>query len=226
MAEENAVVNTEEATTPEATETQVTPEETPEVKPEAPPVEKEQVIPKSRFDEVNDERNALREQNRLLIEMQRNAQNQRPAQPEAEPDYLDPAVKTLADKNKQLAMALGGIYKETLETKDELDLIKTQTHPDIPVKDYRKYSSQIEQIRQNAENQGGKKPPRADVYFYLKGQEALRGGGYRQPEKPAETEPEKPSAIPQTKTAGKVSGQPKKPETLDEAVARLSKYEF
>ena len=213
MADENEVVNTTGATTVEATEPQVeTPEveATPEPEKEQP---KEQFIPKSRFDEVNDERNSLREQNRLLIEMQNRQNQQRPVAPEPEPDYLDPAVKSLADKNKRLEAALGGVA-------NKLDQMEARSK----FKDYDKYSAEVERVH-NDFLQRGQFINRELIYTNIKGQEAMRGGN-RQVEKVVEAEPEKPAAIPQTRTAAKSPIKSNKPETLEEEIARLSKVQF
>ena len=201
MAEEEKVVNTENPTNSEATE-----QEAPVVEPEVPAVqEKEQFIPKSRFDEVNDERNSLREQNRLLIEMQR---NQRQPAPEPEQEYLDPAVKSLAEKNRRLEMAIGGVA-------NQLDLIEAKTNPAF--KDYAKHEADIERVHSQYLQQG-QFIKRSLIYTHLKGQEALKGGS-RQVEKVV-VEPEVPAAIPQTRPSAKPI-KSNKPETLEQTVARL-----
>lgn len=212
MAEENGVITTVPPTVEATNVPEVPAVETSEV-PEVPVVEKEQTIPKSRFDEVNDERNNLREQNRLLIQMQQR-QNQ-PVAPEPEMEYLDPAVKKLADENKQLKAAFGGVI-------NEIDAIKVKTNPNI--KDYAKYEPQVEQMRSQLYAQG-QFTTREQVYFYIKGQEALKGGN-RKPEPVVAKEPETPVAMPQTKATVKISQSPKGPETLEQKVARLKNVTF
>ena len=202
MAEEEKVVNTAEATAAEA-EVQVIPEVVP-----APEPEKEQSIPKSRFDEINERLKQTEGTLNVAMRTIQNIQRPQPQTPEPETEYLDPAVKRLADENKQLK-ALGGALV------DKMDLLEVQTNPDI--KDYKKYASNVDQLRQQRGNQG-QYISRLQAYYEIKGQEALRGGN-RQPV--VEKEPEAPEAIPQTRAAVRPSNQPRKPETLEQTIARL-----
>jgi len=211
MAEEEKVVNTAEATTAEATEQGVTETDTTVTETVTPPAEeKPEGRANERIRELNERVKNAEEQTRIALntiqQMQQNAQ--RPNVPEPETEYLDPAVKKLADENKQLK-ALGGALV------DKMDLLEVQTNPDI--KNYKKYAPNIDQLRQQRAGQG-QYISRLQAYYEIKGQEALRGGNRQTV---VEKEPETPAAIPQTKTAVKQTSRLNKPETLEEKIARL-----
>lgn len=217
MAEEEKVVNTEDPTTSESTE-QDKPEakEAPEV-PEKPAEEKPEGRANERIRELNERVKNAEEQNRIALatiqQMQQNAQ--KPPADEPETEYLDPAVKALASKNKRLEMALGGVA-------NELDAMKARSNRAF--KDYDKLEPEVERVHSEM-LRNGQFVSRSLIYTHLKGQEALRGGG-RQPAPVVEKEPDKPAAIPNTKATAKQSARPNRPETLAETVERLKDVKF
>lgn len=186
----------------------------PEPKQEKP--EEPQTVPYERFKEVNDEVKTLRSDYQRLLTKLEERLNPPPA-PQADPEdeMLDPAVKKIKQDNQQLRQVLG-------QMADQQDLINAK----ISIKDYDKHASQVEDIRKQFIAKG-QYIPRADIYTYLQGKQALSrpAPAPKQEVKPP-AEPEKPAPIPATKPAASNKPSPKKPKTLEEEREALKDVVF
>lgn len=175
---------------------------------------KEQYVPITRFNEVNQEMKELREQNirmQTLIE-----ERLKPPAPPPDPDdeMLDPAVKKIKQENMQLRQALGGLA-------DEQDLLKAKFN----IKDYDKIASQVDMFRQEIARRG-QYVSRVDAYTYLQGRDAINKPQTVKPkaEIPA-IQDTKPEPIPATRTAA-ANKTVKKPMTLEEEREALGHIKF
>ena len=171
---------------------------------------KEQYVPLSRFNEVNQEMKELREQNiRMQTLIEERLKPPAPVQaPDPDDELIDPVVKQrfskITQENSQLKQALGAIA-------DKQDLLEARN----VVKDYDKHSNQIDLLRRDMAARG-QWVSRVDAYTYLQGKEMLGKPQAVKPraEVPIDTRPE-PIPATQPASANRVVKKPIEPGTKE-----------
>ena len=184
--------------------------------PEVPKAEnetEEKYVPISRFNEVYKDMKDLRDQNTRLQYMVEERLKPPTPEPEPEDELLDPAIKKMKQDNQQLRQALGAMA-------DKQDLMDFKTS----VKDYSKYSTQVDQIRADM-GRRGQYVSRLDAYTFLQGREQLNKPVAKKVEPMVDTAEPKPEPIPATKPAAQ-NKVIKKPLTLEENREALKDVQF